>query len=75
MTPGYKALLVPEQTFHRLQMIQASLAHPRRLSVADLCAACVTLACEQNTAQVVVSHATRIVAESMKPPMFQKETL
>ena len=67
VTPGYKSLLVPEQVFHRLQIVQAGLAHPRRLSVADLCAACVALACDQNTEQAVITRASRIVAESLNP--------
>jgi hypothetical protein len=67
VTPGYKALLVPEQVFHRLQIVQAGLAHPRRLSVADLCAACVALACDQHTAQEVIARASKIVAESLTP--------
>jgi hypothetical protein len=65
LTPGYKALLVPEKLFQQLQKVQAGMAHPRRLSVADLSAACIALACEKNAEQEIIARASKIVAESM----------
>jgi len=71
-TPGYKALLVPESVFKRLQGIQLDLPLPRRLSVADLASGALELTLEQHDTKSIVDKATLLLTKNLSQH-FSKE--
>jgi hypothetical protein len=65
VTPGFKAVLIPETQFNNLKALQATLPHPRRLSVGDLAGACIDLGMRTNDGDAIVKHSTQRLRESL----------
>jgi hypothetical protein len=62
-TPGYKALLVSEETFRALQKLQKLGGAPSRLSVSDLADAAISLQLPQSS--LILEQAKKMVIHSL----------
>lgn len=70
ITPGYKAVLISESNFKRLQVLQRQSGSPIRLSVADLADAAIVLQIMDE--QTLLSKAKEIVISSLSTPSIKQ---
>jgi hypothetical protein len=64
-TPGFQSLLVPKDTFKKLQAIQKTLVAPVRLTVGDMATACIELCLEQHGHAEIVKQAKTVVKRTL----------